>query len=622
MQNEFILSDFEKKSEKMEPRVPAVEIADLPKELLEMILLRVINDVHLKLQLAGLRHEIILDKKNRKKGRKYQHVYRVFRPWCRFMRVSRDWYSLCNTHTFMIQMNMILDLLGYLEPYYLTFTVEDGWNFNDNPMYHYLIDKLAVNLEQVRGDSNEYQKVYQMYFSFHQLLFGKQHMSRDNYTKHPKNLGFPATNKIDRYDIDIFRLFNNIHHHFKNEHLQRLFKGLLIRRQYDKLKQLFDMGNGFFEKFIEWLSSCPKFFRSLTVDLNNYQFCVQFLTQYRPSPEIPWYKTTFIKSGHTKIINGQVKLPITDMIVLPLELFEHFVDKDWHRHSEYKEQVLTVFANSVSKPNAWDYFEKFEYLFTKGDITMLHIDLSLIPFLNKYSNKYVDTIMQYRIVHCQSVKQVLSDEEQQWVIRAILQKTYPMSSFFNRYFLYFDIHTANFIEVLRRSDLSKDTKATFQGQLLADQQVLFEKEKEKVTSEGKDSKNVLFCYNCGKLSHKYSHTNRDWVFCKCCSKTYCESYCLNYPDYLGRHIDYVSRSSARVNWLETDMNLIYPYCYESPIKVELNTCSSCGKLGKMLKCSRCQFTRYCNTTCQKNHWPHHKATCSSMSKYIEAGNKK
>lgn len=45
--------------------------------------------------------------------------------------------------------------------------------------------------------------------------------------------------------------------------------------------------------------------------------------------------------------------------------------------------------------------------------------------------------------------------------------------------------------------------------------------------------------------------------------------------------------------------------------VELYRCSWCGNPSAVLrKCSGCEKTRYCDTTCQKSHWSAHKATCN------------
>lgn len=50
----------------------------------------------------------------------------------------------------------------------------------------------------------------------------------------------------------------------------------------------------------------------------------------------------------------------------------------------------------------------------------------------------------------------------------------------------------------------------------------------------------------------------------------------------------------------------------------------CGKLfttGKM-RCSRCNVTTYCNSTCQKAHWPTHKSTCKDEGYTIKAARAK
>ncbi|KLO05720.1 hypothetical protein SCHPADRAFT_714482 [Schizopora paradoxa] len=45
--------------------------------------------------------------------------------------------------------------------------------------------------------------------------------------------------------------------------------------------------------------------------------------------------------------------------------------------------------------------------------------------------------------------------------------------------------------------------------------------------------------------------------------------------------------------------------------VALHQCSWCGTTSAVLrKCSRCEKTRYCDATCQKQHWSTHKKTCN------------
>jgi hypothetical protein len=49
----------------------------------------------------------------------------------------------------------------------------------------------------------------------------------------------------------------------------------------------------------------------------------------------------------------------------------------------------------------------------------------------------------------------------------------------------------------------------------------------------------------------------------------------------------------------------------------LNLCAHCGrcenKETKLLKCSRCNQTSYCNAECQKAHWPKHKKACKLVT---------
>ncbi|CUI16871.1 Methyltransferase domain-containing protein [Candidatus Protochlamydia naegleriophila] len=48
------------------------------------------------------------------------------------------------------------------------------------------------------------------------------------------------------------------------------------------------------------------------------------------------------------------------------------------------------------------------------------------------------------------------------------------------------------------------------------------------------------------------------------------------------------------------------YCQNEP------ACSCCSKTDiKLQVCSKCQFAKYCNTDCQKKHWPVHKKVCQA-----------
>jgi len=61
-------------------------------------------------------------------------------------------------------------------------------------------------------------------------------------------------------------------------------------------------------------------------------------------------------------------------------------------------------------------------------------------------------------------------------------------------------------------------------------------------------------------------------------------------------------------------------------KLEQKACTACGKIGAKLKCSLCSAvneTRYCNATCQKNHWPEHKlGECGVLAKNLKKEKKK
>lgn len=44
-------------------------------------------------------------------------------------------------------------------------------------------------------------------------------------------------------------------------------------------------------------------------------------------------------------------------------------------------------------------------------------------------------------------------------------------------------------------------------------------------------------------------------------------------------------------------------------KIKLRECGNCGKIGNMVKCSRCLSVYYCSLDCQKNEWKQHKKIC-------------
>ena len=47
-------------------------------------------------------------------------------------------------------------------------------------------------------------------------------------------------------------------------------------------------------------------------------------------------------------------------------------------------------------------------------------------------------------------------------------------------------------------------------------------------------------------------------------------------------------------------------------------CSYCFEERKELKvCSRCRQAFYCDTTCQKNHYAAHKASCLQHSQHVQ-----
>lgn len=45
---------------------------------------------------------------------------------------------------------------------------------------------------------------------------------------------------------------------------------------------------------------------------------------------------------------------------------------------------------------------------------------------------------------------------------------------------------------------------------------------------------------------------------------------------------------------------------------EKSNCMSCGSINPEKICSRCHIARYCNSTCQKTHWPTHNSNCTKQ----------
>src|SRR4051812_42628445 len=47
-------------------------------------------------------------------------------------------------------------------------------------------------------------------------------------------------------------------------------------------------------------------------------------------------------------------------------------------------------------------------------------------------------------------------------------------------------------------------------------------------------------------------------------------------------------------------------------------CSKCNATAdNLLTCSKCCRMKYCNATCQKTHWPDHKADCKELVQSID-----
>jgi len=47
-------------------------------------------------------------------------------------------------------------------------------------------------------------------------------------------------------------------------------------------------------------------------------------------------------------------------------------------------------------------------------------------------------------------------------------------------------------------------------------------------------------------------------------------------------------------------------------------CTGCGAAGARRRCSRCMTVFYCSSTCQRSHWPNHKAPCGAAASALVA----
>jgi hypothetical protein len=60
--------------------------------------------------------------------------------------------------------------------------------------------------------------------------------------------------------------------------------------------------------------------------------------------------------------------------------------------------------------------------------------------------------------------------------------------------------------------------------------------------------------------------------------------------------------------VDTELKVLEPVRFDG---LAVKECSSCGNsVSKKVKCARCQRVRYCDSACQKQHWPQHKLVCS------------
>lgn len=109
----------------------------------------------------------------------------------------------------------------------------------------------------------------------------------------------------------------------------------------------------------------------------------------------------------------------------------------------------------------------------------------------------------------------------------------------------------------------------------------------------------------------------------CNMPRYCSSHCSGLDlehqqhcsvDFADALMQVVEDGKETVKRLNTNYADLREKCDAHPdlqakAKMFFETCHSCGKSGHSLICGVCKSVRYCSSTCQKKHWPKHKAQC-------------
>jgi hypothetical protein len=527
-----------------------------------------------------------------------------------------------------------------------------SWVIHGNPIYKYIINKLALQLKLVQEDTSEYDNLLRLYSKFYYLMFDSSKVTQKNvYRQQGSKKLFPATKKIDRYANGIFQFFECVDDYLDVKDIYRLFRKLIEQKRYADLTELFNYHNGFFERFIQMIIEQPNI-------LDDHVDCLNFLCSYRPEyiERKMANRPMNVRPIHGRIVDGYIKIPWSQIIACPLAVFDYYFDKKIFSTAMTFYDTLYSFVGYEPTPVL---IEKFIHICLSTDHKYPLTASSIFKIGHIFSSSHrilLYILMEIRIATVNqtldqlNVKQLISicneprvnmdnDDlrpftpnpdilhpiEQEHLSEWYCDRQFK-SEFFGRYYPYINIHARNLLNLLTISNLTDGQKCKYQQMVLDTKVSEFEQAKQLAINQGNNPRHILFCYNCGLLSNKESQANGDWTFCKCCNKTYCSYNCINYPEYLKKHNNYLGnplRIYTTIDWSQFDMNQIYPYYLladnssivqsisesKQIIKSNDSKCNYCSSTGKLLRCTKCHSARYCNTLCQKYDWPIHKMVC-------------